>query len=74
MIARYAGKVIEQSGLLAGGRSFQTGAGGASLIDTRFNVNVITSSNGVIMGGSGGYNDIAVGARRASRAVFWGCI
>lgn len=35
---------------------------GAAEIDTEFNVNVLTNSNGVIMGGSGGHNDTAAGA------------
>ena len=35
---------------------------GATEIDTDFNVNVLTNSNGVIMGGSGGHNDTAAGA------------
>ncbi len=155
MIARYAAKVIEHSGLLKDGFAFQTGAGGASLaaakflkeimlekgikgsyalggitsylvdmlnagcfealmdvqcfdlgaiesirtnpkhmevsaqryasnyyksscvdsldvvilgatqIDTDFNVNVHTDSNGYIMGGSGGHSDTAAGAKLA---------
>lgn len=36
---------------------------GATEIDTDFNVNVTTSSNGVIMGGSGGHSDTAAGAK-----------
>jgi citrate lyase subunit alpha/citrate CoA-transferase len=36
---------------------------GATQIDTDFNVNVHTDSNGVIMGGSGGHSDIAFGAK-----------
>lgn len=36
---------------------------GATEIDTNFNVNVITGSNGVIMGGSGGHSDTAKGAK-----------
>lgn len=36
---------------------------GATEIDTDFNVNVTTSSNGVIMGGSGGHNDTAAGSK-----------
>lgn len=36
---------------------------GATEIDTDFNVNVITGSNGVIMGGSGGHSDAAAGAK-----------
>ena len=35
---------------------------GASEIDLEFNVNVVTDSNGVIIGGSGGHNDAAAGA------------
>jgi len=36
---------------------------GATEIDTNFNVNVITGSNGVIMGASGGHSDTAAGAK-----------
>jgi len=36
---------------------------GAAEIDTEFNVNVLTNSNGVIIGGSGGHNDTAAGAK-----------
>lgn len=36
---------------------------GATEIDKNFNVNVTTSSNGVIMGGSGGHSDTAAGAK-----------
>lgn len=36
---------------------------GATEIDTSFNVNVHTNSNGVIIGGSGGHNDTAAGAK-----------
>ncbi len=36
---------------------------GATEIDTDFNVNVTTSSNGLIMGGSGGHSDTAAGAK-----------
>lgn len=36
---------------------------GATEIDTDFNVNVHTDSNGVIIGGSGGHSDTAAGAR-----------
>ena len=36
---------------------------GATEIDTDFNVNVVTGSDGVIMGGSGGHADAAAGAR-----------
>ncbi len=36
---------------------------GATEIDTRFNVNVLTDSNGIIMGGSGGHSDTAAGAK-----------
>jgi citrate lyase subunit alpha/citrate CoA-transferase len=36
---------------------------GATEIDTDFNVNVHTDSNGIIMGGSGGHSDIANGAK-----------
>jgi citrate lyase subunit alpha/citrate CoA-transferase len=36
---------------------------GATEIDTSFNVNVTTSSNGDIMGGSGGHSDTAAGAK-----------
>lgn len=36
---------------------------GATEIDTSFNVNVHTDSNGIIMGGSGGHSDTAEGAK-----------
>lgn len=36
---------------------------GATEIDTDFHVNVVTGSDGVIMGGSGGHNDAAAGAK-----------
>ncbi len=36
---------------------------GATEIDRDFNVNVHTNSNGVIIGGSGGHNDTAAGAK-----------
>ncbi len=36
---------------------------GATEIDTHFNVNVVTGSDGVIMGGSGGHADAAAGAK-----------
>jgi citrate lyase subunit alpha/citrate CoA-transferase len=36
---------------------------GATEIDTHFNVNVHTDSNGLIMGGSGGHSDTAAGAK-----------
>ena len=36
---------------------------GATEIDTDFNVNVVTGSNGLIMGGSGGHSDTATGAK-----------
>ncbi|MDI6600569.1 MAG: citrate lyase subunit alpha [Thermoanaerobacteraceae bacterium] len=38
---------------------------GATEIDTSFNVNVTTGSDGIIMGGSGGHNDTAAGSRLA---------
>ena len=38
---------------------------GATEIDTDFNVNVHTDSNGCIMGGSGGHSDTAAGAKIA---------
>lgn len=38
---------------------------GATEIDTEFNVNVITGSDGVILGASGGHSDCAAGARLA---------
>lgn len=38
---------------------------GAAEIDTSFNVNVHTDSNGVIIGGSGGHSDAAAGAKLA---------
>jgi citrate lyase subunit alpha / citrate CoA-transferase len=36
---------------------------GATEIDTDFNVNVVTGSDGAIMGGSGGHSDAAAGAK-----------
>ena len=36
---------------------------GATEIDTDFNVNVVTGSNGLIMGGSGGHSDASAGAK-----------
>lgn len=36
---------------------------GATEIDTAFSVNVITGSDGIIMGGSGGHSDAAAGAK-----------
>ena len=36
---------------------------GATEIDTNFNVNVMTGADGVIMGGSGGHQDTAAGAK-----------
>jgi citrate lyase subunit alpha/citrate CoA-transferase len=36
---------------------------GATEIDTAFNVNVTTGSDGIIMGGSGGHSDAAAGAK-----------
>lgn len=36
---------------------------GATEVDTNFNVNVHTDSNGYIMGGSGGHSDTAAGAK-----------
>ena len=36
---------------------------GATEIDTNFNVNVHTDSNGYIMGGSGGHSDTAAGSK-----------
>lgn len=36
---------------------------GASEVDLNFNVNVLTDSNGMIIGGSGGHNDAAAGAK-----------
>jgi citrate lyase subunit alpha/citrate CoA-transferase len=38
---------------------------GATEIDTHFNVNVTTGSNGLLMGGSGGHSDTAAGAKLA---------
>lgn len=38
---------------------------GATEIDTDFNVNVTTGSDGVIMGGSGGHSDTAAGSKLA---------
>jgi citrate lyase subunit alpha / citrate CoA-transferase len=36
---------------------------GATEIDTDFNVNVVTGSDGIIIGGSGGHSDTAAGAK-----------
>jgi len=36
---------------------------GATEVDTQFNVNVLTDSNGIIMGGSGGHSDTAAGSK-----------
>lgn len=36
---------------------------GATQVDTQFNVNVHTNSQGIIMGGSGGHSDVAAGAK-----------
>ena len=38
---------------------------GATEIDTDFNVNVTTGSDGILMGGSGGHSDTAAGAKLA---------
>jgi citrate lyase subunit alpha/citrate CoA-transferase len=38
---------------------------GATQVDTGFNVNVVTGSDGKIMGGSGGHSDAAAGAKLA---------
>ena len=38
---------------------------GATEIDLNYNVNVTTTSNGIIMGGSGGHSDTAAGAKLA---------
>jgi citrate lyase subunit alpha / citrate CoA-transferase len=38
---------------------------GATEIDTAFNVNVVTGSDGIIRGGSGGHSDAAAGAKLA---------
>ena len=38
---------------------------GATQVDTSFNVNVVTGSDGTIMGSSGGHSDTAAGARLA---------
>jgi citrate lyase subunit alpha/citrate CoA-transferase len=43
--------------------SLDTIFAGATEIDTDFNVNVHTDSNGIIMGGSGGHSDICAGAK-----------
>ena len=43
--------------------SLDTIFAGATEIDTNFNVNVHTDSNGIIMGGSGGHSDICAGAK-----------
>ena len=36
---------------------------GATEIDTNFNVNCMTDSNGILMGASGGHSDTAAGAK-----------
>ena len=36
---------------------------GATEMDTNFNVNVTTGSDGIIMGGSGGHSDTAAGSK-----------
>src|SRR3712207_612197 len=36
---------------------------GATQVDTDFNTNVVTGSDGTIMGGSGGHSDAAAGAK-----------
>ena len=36
---------------------------GATQLDTKFNTNVVTGSDGTIMGGSGGHSDAAAGAK-----------
>lgn len=36
---------------------------GATEVDTNYNVNVVTDSNGIIIGGSGGHNDSADGSK-----------
>ncbi len=38
---------------------------GATEVDTHFNVNVVTGSDGIIRGGSGGHSDTAAGAKLA---------
>ncbi|TGE32220.1 citrate lyase subunit alpha [Desulfosporosinus sp. Sb-LF] len=38
---------------------------GATEIDTNFNVNVVTGSDGIIIGASGGHNDTAAGSKLA---------
>ena len=43
--------------------SLDTIFAGATEIDTNFNVNVHTDSNGFIMGGSGGHSDICAGSK-----------
>lgn len=44
-------------------KSLNTIFAGATEIDTDFNVNVHTDSNGIIMGGSGGHSDICAGSK-----------
>ncbi|HID4106757.1 TPA: citrate lyase subunit alpha [Escherichia coli] len=72
LIARSAADVIVNSGYFKEGFSMQTGTGGASVdrldvvvlsaleIDTQFNVNVLTGSDGVLRGASGGHCDTAI--------------
>ncbi|OPY92108.1 MAG: Citrate lyase alpha chain [Syntrophaceae bacterium PtaU1.Bin231] len=100
-LASLCAQVIEHSGYMENGFSFQVGAGGASssllnnrnhieissdmyanpfncgsminkldvvvlgalAVDVNFNVNVITGSEGTIMGASGGHCDTAAGAK-----------
>lgn len=57
-IARYASKVIEHSGLLKNGLSFQTGAGGASLATAYYLKSLLKEKNikgSFCMGGITGY-------------------
>ena len=59
--ARYAGPHVRSSAV----NSLDAVVLGATEIDTGFNVNVHTDSNGFIIGGSGGHSDTAAGAKLA---------
>ena len=77
MMTENAAKIIATTPYFKDGFSFQTGAGSPSLavnkldfvvlfaleIDTNFNVNVITGSDGVLRGAPGGHPDTAAGSK-----------
>ena len=58
-----ASRYASPSARSAAVNSLDTVVLGATEIDTDFNVNVHTDSNGLIMGGSGGHSDTAAGAK-----------